>query len=154
MKGRLAHRWLLRRLARDRRGASAIEFSVIAPIIAAGLLSTVDLGRAINERISLDNLLRVGTRIAMTDPGAGVVRAAIGVADDSQSHSNDRSALSLDVLRYCACPDDSASALPCSTTCAGSAPTAIFYRLTSTATFDGMLLPPISIGADSRVRIR
>ena len=123
-------------------------------MILAGLLSMVDIGRAVNERIALDGVLRTGTRVAMTDPGAAAVRAAIAVADDGQNSSADRGALTLDVYRYCACIADSASAVACNVTCGGSSATAIFYRLTTTTTFDGMLLPRISLGAESRVRIR
>lgn len=145
---------LMGRLARDRAGASAIEFALIAPMICAGLLSVVDVGRAVNERMLLDGVLRAGALVAMSDPGVAAVSGAIGIVDSGQGTAAQRGRLTLDVERYCACLDETEMALACNATCAGSLQTAIFYRLAGSTTFDGMLLPRISLGAESRVRIR
>lgn len=142
------------RILRDRLGGSAVEFGLIAPMIVAGLLSVVDVGGAVNERIKLDGILRAGALVAMSDPGVEAVRETIGVVDTGQGAATQRGSLTLDVRRYCACLTDTATTVACNATCAGAQPTAIFYRLTSGTTFDGMLLPRIRLGAESRVRIR
>jgi pilus assembly protein CpaE len=142
------------RLWRDRTGASAVEIGLVAPMLVVGLLSMVDIGRAVNERIALENVLRAGARVAISDPGAEAVRNAIGVVESGQRAATARGALTFDAQRYCACTDDTATARDCDVTCAGALPTAIFYRLTSSTTYDGMLLPSMRLGAETRVRIR
>ncbi|WP_299970841.1 TadE family protein [uncultured Roseobacter sp.] len=138
----------------DRTGASAVEFSLIAPLIVLGLLGAIDVGQAVNQRIALESTLQAGAAIAMSDPGASAVRNAIAFVDGDKKASAQRGTLTLQVDRYCACIADAETAVACNTTCVGSAPTAIFYRLSGDTTFDGALLPPISIGTENRVRIR
>ncbi|WP_081904664.1 TadE/TadG family type IV pilus assembly protein [Palleronia rufa] len=145
---------LLNRIAEDRRGGSAVEFGLIAPMMLAGLLGVVDVGGAVNERIKLDAILRAGALVAMTDPGAAAVSDTLSVVDAGQGATDQRASLTLDVQRYCACPGDTGATVACSTTCPGAQPTAIFYRLSTGTTYDGMVLPRISLGAESRVRIR
>ena len=141
-------------LARDRSGASAIEFALIAPMICAGLLSVVDVGRAVNERLMLEGVLRAGALMAMSDPGVAAVSQTIGFVDSGQGAAAQRGGLTLDVERYCACLDETETPLACNAPCAGSSQTAIFYRLAGSTTYEGMFLPRISLGAESRVRIR
>lgn len=142
------------RLAGDRSGVSAIEFGLVAPMIFFGLLSLVDVGRAINERIALDGALRAGALVAMSDPGAAAVRSAVTVADSSRTTASERATLALDVKRFCACPENTGVSLDCTVVCTGTTPTAIYYRLDGSTTYDGMLLPVIRLAAHSRVRVR
>lgn len=142
------------RLWTDRTGASVVEIGLIAPMIVAGLLSMVDLGRAVNERLAIENLLQAGARVAISDPGAEAVKDAIALVDAGSVRMAQPGALTFDVQRYCACMDDTDTPRDCDVTCVGSSSTAIFYRLTSATTYDGMLLPPIRLGSETRIRIR
>lgn len=53
---------LLRR--RDERGAAAVEFALVVPILLAILFAIIDLGFAINRYAMLNNATREGIRAA------------------------------------------------------------------------------------------
>lgn len=65
------------RHARDReRGAVAVEFALLLPVLAMLLLGTVTAGLAYTQAIGLSNAVREGSRFAATTaypPPAGVV---------------------------------------------------------------------------------
>lgn len=142
------------RMATDRSGVSAIEFCLISPMIFFGLLSLVDVGRAINERMALDAALRAGAQIAMSDLGTTAVQSAVTLVDMGRMATDERGTLLLNVERFCACPEDTASSLSCTAICAGLSPTAIYYQLKGSTTFDGILIPTIELATESRVRVR
>jgi Flp pilus assembly protein TadG len=58
----------LRRLQRDRRGVSAIEFAVIAPIMATLMLGAYDFGNAAQQQIDLQEAVRAGGAYALNHP--------------------------------------------------------------------------------------
>jgi Flp pilus assembly protein TadG len=64
------------------RGAVAVEFALLAPVLILLLLGITEFGRAYNVQISLTNAARVGVRVmAITnDPAAArsAVRTALG----------------------------------------------------------------------------
>lgn len=55
-----AHR--THRARRDERGASAVEFALIVPVLVLLLMGTVSTGLAYNDHISLTNAVREGAR--------------------------------------------------------------------------------------------
>lgn len=55
---------LLRRLRRDRRGGAMVEWALVAPMLIMLLLGSVDLGRYVWIRASLDHAAREGARYA------------------------------------------------------------------------------------------
>ncbi len=59
----------LQQLKKSEAGVSAIEFALIAPIMAFGLVATADVALAVHERMTIDHVLRAGAQAAMTDPG-------------------------------------------------------------------------------------
>jgi Flp pilus assembly protein TadG len=64
-----------RRLARDERGAAAVELALILPFIMLILLGTIEFGRAWNVRQTLVDAAREGARVAavgnsITEPAA------------------------------------------------------------------------------------
>ena len=63
---------------RDRRGVSAIEFAMIAPIAGFAMLGALDLGNAAQQQIALREAVRTGGQYAIhfpTNPTA--VQAAV-----------------------------------------------------------------------------
>lgn len=59
----------LRRLMRDRRGASLVEFAVIAPVIALIFAGTADIGAVLLKRFQLDNTLAAAANFALVSQG-------------------------------------------------------------------------------------
>jgi Flp pilus assembly protein TadG len=54
--------WLSRRLRGD-RGAAAVEFALVVPLLVALVFGLIDFGRAYNEQITLTQLAREGARL-------------------------------------------------------------------------------------------
>ncbi|TGQ31062.1 TadE family protein [Mesorhizobium sp. M00.F.Ca.ET.216.01.1.1] len=157
---------LLRQKFRDWRrseeGVSAVEFALIAPVLGAALIAAVDVGLALYQRMTIDHVLRAGAQAAMSDPGADQVLKVL----QSTASKNfppvgaEPSALTFDPppVRYCACPEnanvDPAAAPLCSTTCANSAPTFIYYRMAAQKTYDSMFIPEFPLSSTMQVQIR
>jgi pilus assembly protein CpaE len=140
-------------------GTSAVEFALFAPMLIVGLLSAIDLGFAEYERMTIDHALRAGAQSAMADQGTDQVlkvvqnTASKNFTLSSQSGSNTNT-LTLNVDRFCACPESLGVAVSCSTDCASSQPTFIYYRLSGAKTYTGTLLPTIGLNPSVQVQVR
>lgn len=144
----------------DERGTSAVEFALIAPMMFFGLLSMVDLGLAVSERMSIDHVLRSAAQTALTDPGESVVLEFLNTtAENGFTLSTNNipavsDPLTVSVLRFCACPESPAAAVSCTTACDQNEPTYIFYRLSAEKDYDGVILPVISAQPSIQVQVR
>jgi Flp pilus assembly protein TadG len=85
-----------RRVLRDSRGAAAVEFALILPVIVLLLFGIIEMGRAWNVRQTLTDAVREGARVAVVNnemnPGilntlvvntvrGSVARAGLAAAD-------------------------------------------------------------------------
>lgn len=149
---------LMQRLSDD-RGVSAVEFALVAPVLLLALLGSVDLGMAEYERMTMDHALRSGAQAAILDPGAASVlnktqsTISRNFALNSTSTLSDKS-VSVSATRFCACPEANSIEVACSTTCTGSAPTFVYYRLTAAKMYKGAILPTLTLSASAQVQIR
>jgi Flp pilus assembly protein TadG len=66
MSARLLH--ALRNCLIDRRGVSAIEFAIIAPVMLTLMLHVYDLGNAAQQQITLQEAVRAGGQYALHYP--------------------------------------------------------------------------------------
>ncbi len=69
-----------RRCRRNRQGAAAVEFAVIAPVFFLMLFGMIEFGRAIMVQQILTNASREGARVAVLDsptPTAGLVNTTV-----------------------------------------------------------------------------
>ncbi|MCA1491294.1 AAA family ATPase [Ensifer sp. NBAIM29] len=142
-------------------GVSAVEFALIAPVLALGLVAAADLGLALFERMTIDHVLRAGAQAAMADPGAAQVDK---VLRSTLAESATPTAVMLaPVKRYCACPEN-ADVTPdvapgCGTApCANAAAQLVFYRLEATKAYRPMsvpeVLPAFQLGSAMQVQVR
>ena len=147
------------RLASAEDGTSAAEFSLFVPAILFGCLTMGDIALAVHQRMALDHIVRAGAQVAMADPGEERVLSALRTTahrnfalegDDTRA----RDPVTLDVSRYCACPDDRNVAVSCSDMCAETVPPFIFYRMSAAKTYDGIFISAFSVGRDMDVQIR
>lgn len=160
--GRLS-RWLCGRavsLRRDEAGVSAVEFALFAPILFFALLAMVDVGLAVSERMTIDHVLRAGAQSAIVEQREEAVLDAMKstarknfVLSGEENPSGDHP-LSLSVSRYCTCPDDTETALACSTTCPGPSSTYIFHRMSGQKDYDAIILPTFSLDRSMEVQLR
>jgi Flp pilus assembly protein TadG len=58
-------------LSRDRRGMSAVEFGLAAPVFMAMLTPVIDLGLAFSEQTRLNQAVEAGAQYASSNPYAG-----------------------------------------------------------------------------------
>ena len=58
-------------LARDRRGMSAVEFGLAAPVFLAMLTPVIDLGLAFSQQIRVNQAVESGAQYASSNPYAG-----------------------------------------------------------------------------------
>src|SRR3974390_1590511 len=69
-----------------RRGASAVEFAVVAPFFFLLVLGLIEFGRALMVQHMLNNAARIGARVATIEGKANSdVTTAINTAMQSQS---------------------------------------------------------------------
>lgn len=147
------------RLPPDERGASAVEFALVAPVLVVACLATVDLGMAISQKMDVDQSLRAASQGAMLDLGEDEVEdLAKAVAAENSTIAPDSGAAATDlditVDRFCACPESVSAAVDCeSGTCADEASPYVFYRLTAEKEFASLFLPAIPISSSLLVQI-
>lgn len=65
------------------RGASAIEFALIAPLLVLLMLASADLAYAINQRMLMQHILRVGAQTAMAGGDLSEVERALDDAENT-----------------------------------------------------------------------
>jgi pilus assembly protein CpaE len=149
--------------AKHEDGASAVEFSLFLPVIVLGCVTMGDIGLAVQQRMTLDQVVRAGAQVAMRDPGEEQVLSALKLsasknfpledsADDQEGIVKDP--VSVDVTRYCSCPDDRAASVSCSTACVEAIVPFVFYRMTVARNYDGIITPAFSLARAMEIQIR
>ncbi|HEX2134506.1 MAG TPA: TadE family protein [Microvirga sp.] len=147
------------RSARDQDGVSAVEFALVAPILAFSLVAAIDVGLAEYERMAIDHALRAAAQSAMADQGPDAVLRALQTTASknftlSDGTTSNPDALKVSVKRFCACPEATGTEVSCSTVCAGPTSTFIYYRLTGTKFHKAAMLPPIELSPSVQVQVR
>lgn len=141
-------------LAASRRGASAPEFGIVAPVMVLLLAGLADIGAAMQQAIRLENAARAGAQFAMSFPDNqdGIATAAAEALGAAGGASVTASA------PFCACPGGAAAVSCEGTPCAG-APPGTYVSVTVTQPFSaivgvgGFVLPP-TLRGDAVARVR
>lgn len=140
-------------------GVSAVEFALLAPVLVFALVAAVDMGLAEYERMTIDHALRAGAQSAMVDQGQAQVLAVVQntaaknfVISTQNTPSTDT--LLVSVSQFCACPDSTGTAVSCSTACTGSLPTFVYYSLSGTKIYSGMIMPAVTMSPSVLVQVR
>ncbi len=132
-------------------GSATVEFAIIAPVLIMAVLSTADVGFAIHESLEIDQVLRNGAEVALTDPGEASVRNVLAAVD---SNGGDRIATVWDAKRYHVCPGNPAVTSKDPIKCAGGLPTGIFYDISGIRPYPGILLPARDLTRSASVQVR
>ncbi|MEM7424357.1 MAG: TadE/TadG family type IV pilus assembly protein [Pseudomonadota bacterium] len=139
----------LRRTARDERGVSAVEFSLVAPLLVFGTIMTVDAGLAIYDKMMIGQVLRSGAQTAIAAQSQTEVRAILeATASDNftvAAGPPTGDELSIGVSGYCVCPSDTSVQVACTASCTGGSSPLEFYQLSATKTYTGILLPAFTL---------
>lgn len=148
LAGYLARRVsILLRMCLDRRGVSAVEFSLIAPVLVIGSFATVDAGMAVYEEMMITQALRSGVHLAITaESEAQILNIVNAVASEYfqvAQGSPSPGELSTDITTYCVCANGAQTS--CSATCTGGTPPTPLYTISASKQFIGILLPQMTL---------
>lgn len=132
----------LRFLARDRRGVSALEFGLIAGVLATILLSVWDIGNAMQQEIRLEQALRAAAQYAQSFPTdtAGITAAVTNAVPAGWS---DVSVAAPSSACYCASSGSAAVASP-GCTCPSGETLERFLTLGASRPYSAALLTSIT----------
>lgn len=148
-------RSLVRRAAACTAGVSAVEFSLLAPFMVVGAISTVDAGMAVYDKMMISQVLRAGSHSAIAAENVDDVRTILEAtaADNFTVAAGDPAPgeLALDVTQYCACPEALATEVACTATCADDVTPTRFYDLTASLEFNGVMLPNFTLAGEMSV---
>ena len=141
-------------------GAASSEFGIFLPLILFGCITMGDIGLALHQRMTLDHVVRAGGQIAMSDPGEDQVMSAISHAAsknfilESGDSEIPQTPVTVDVERYCSCPENRSTSVSCSEPCSDTSVPFVFYRMSAAKTYDGIIVPAFSLGSELDVQIR
>lgn len=136
----------LKRFARDRKGVSAIEFALIAPVLVISLLGVVDIGNVVYQRADMESALRAGVQYFMN--GGDDLANAEDVVNVSWTTKPEGVSIVAD--RFCMC---GAVEHACNELCDDDTYPQSFNRLRTVATFPG-ILTETSHAAEQSIRVR
>ena len=134
---------------RDRRGVSAVEFALIAPVLVIGSFATIDAGMAVYEEMMITQALRSGAHLAITaQDAAQILNIVNAVASENFQVAQGTPSpgdLSTAITRYCVCPGVSTAQISCNSTCTGNVPPTQLFTISATKQFVGVLLPEMTL---------
>jgi Flp pilus assembly pilin Flp len=136
----------LRSFACDCRGASAVEFALIAPVLAMTLLGVAEFGQIVYQRTDMHGALRSGGQYVLNggrDLAVAreiVVRAWTAMPEDAV----------VDATRFCVCSNVQHA---CNSPCSGGSVPEAYISLTAHATLGGIVVD-YGDSADDAIRIR
>lgn len=140
--------WLsrLRAFACNSRGASAVEFALISPVLAIALLGIAEVGQITYQRTDMHGALRSGGQYVLNggrDLAVAreiIVRSWSAMPDDAQ----------VEATRFCTCSD---VAHACNSPCSGGGVPEAYISLRAHATLGGIVVD-YGDTADDAIRIR
>jgi len=145
-----------RALFRCRRGASAVEFAFIAPVMVLLLAGLADIGAAMHQAIRLENAARAGAQFAMSFPTdqAGITAAARVALGGSGTGTTVTA-----FAPFCACPGGGTAVVSCEGTPCAGAPSGTYVAVTVTRPFSaivglGGFVLPSTLRGDAVARVR
>ena len=155
---RLILRKITARLAASRRGAAAVEFAIIVPILATAVTGIANYGLVTFDKMELVNAARAGAQLAIAhgDNSSSANLAAIKTAVVA-SISTGANITTADVTTTQACQCTDESTITCGNVCTGVDDELSQYFMTVTVThdFDLLLLPgDITVTATVKVRTK
>lgn len=145
-KAMLSRTPLWKRLARDRSGVTAIEFALVAPMMAAALVLTLDVSLYVVNRTRMHSGIRAGIQYLM-DNGRNLDQLESIV---SQSWSEKPANANIETERYCLCSD---TRHVCNVLCADDSAPESYFSISASGTLKG-LMSDRELAATEELRVR
>ena len=142
------------RLSSDSSGSAAVEFAIIAPVLAAAVVGMIDVGQLFFERSKVNNALRLAAQTAMSDPGPEKIIDVLNTFNERSGFS-DSLKFQYKAIRYCGCSDqhDHFTAVACKARCPSEDMPNIFYRISCGTNINGILLNRFEIAQSIEVQV-
>src|SRR5437870_6466727 len=140
----------------DSSGIAAVEFGLMAPLLALSIICTVDLGLGIYRKMQVQNAAQAGAEYAVTH---GYLASAIATATTSATSFSAIKA-SPEPTRYCGCASGGGVVgAACGSTCPGGSSAGTYVTVSAQSTYTTLLPYPLLPGsfaltAQSTVRIQ
>ncbi len=132
-----------------KRGAAAIEFAIITPVMLAALAGIGDYGVTVYEKMELTSAARSGAQIALDDyTNTATIKQTVVEATNAGISAGD-----VTTTIFCEC-DDGTSLSSCSNSCGGAN---VKYYMTITASKVHNLIflgTPMTLTGSTTVRVR
>jgi hypothetical protein len=128
--------------------------ALLSPVLIFSLLAAHDLGNAIQERMKLAHVVRVGVETA-AEQGSSIpepIAVAAILAHMSVAAGSDQVVLQAE--RLCACPTTGETYIACSVPCSGGLANFVYFRLEAAQTYSGSLLPSMPIRISRLLQVR
>ncbi len=143
---------------RDRKGSSAVEFAVGAPVLLIGLIIVTDVGLAVKGRMSLDQSVRAGAEFAMNsvDDKARIenmVRTAGSGVYGTQQGDVSSGGVTANATKTCDCAG-AAQNCAAMTLCPDGNPPSIFWQIAAQKSYDGIFMPTFTMHTEMKVQVR
>ncbi len=137
MRRRMRHAFeRIKFFSRQEEGVSAIEFAILTPFLVAAILALGLISVLIDHRIKMDQVLRAGAAIAISDPGAAAVAQRMREVALSKGYSSINTTpgtvpgvLHMQSVRSCFCPEAPNGNLGCNAICFNQRPVVVRYIL-------------------------
>ncbi len=155
---RLIFRKITARLAASRRGAAAVEFAIIVPVLVTAVTGIANFGLVTFDKMELVNAARAGAQLAIYngDNSSSANQTAIKTAVvASASSSANITTADVTTTQACQCTDE--SAIDCGDVCTlvDNELSQYFMTVSVTHDFDLLLLPgDITVTGTVRVRTK
>jgi Flp pilus assembly protein TadG len=137
---------LFRRLRQDNKGVAALEFGLIAPIMAAAFILTLDVSLHVVNRMRMESAVRAGLQYLMNN-GRDLAQLENIV---QLSWSSKPADADISAVRYCLCSD---VAHVCDTLCADNSAPESYFTVNVVGTLDGFVIDS-KLEANEVVRVR
>jgi Flp pilus assembly protein TadG len=137
-------------LTRDRRGMSAVEFGLAAPVFLAILTPVIDLGLAFSQQIRVNQAVEAGAQYASSNPYAGSTWSS--AVSSAMTNATTLSISPRVGSETCGCPNPTSTAIvggsygsppSCSGPCPDSSNPGYYVTISASLTYNSVM--PYSI---------
>lgn len=133
-RGRLLYAlpWYVRAVVRDIRGAAAVEFGFMIPLLSLMIVSVTDIGLAVYRKMQVEQAAQAGAQYAIA---RGFDTNGISSAVTSATSSTAITASPVPI-QFCGCPTSGGvSSVSCGTVCTGGAQAGTYAKVSAQATY-------------------
>lgn len=123
----------LRRFIGEAKGIAAIEFALIAPVLAIIAILMTDVGIAAMGAMNMESAVRASVQYIMNGGSDTSVAKDVGM----NAWASRPSDATLKTTKFCKC---GSSAISCTSTCTGGALPSAFFTAAATGTLGGSII--------------